>query len=85
MPYISQEFRKKPVVLTGPGDLSYAISQVIVKYLAGEGRKNFYHMNEVVGVLASLSGEFQRRVLHPYEDKAMARNGDVFNEIIEKL
>jgi hypothetical protein len=76
MPYIAPAFRKKPVVLAGPGDLSYAVSQLIVQYL--ENRKDFQHMNDAVGVLTTLSGEFQRRVMFPYEDKKIIKNGDVF-------
>jgi hypothetical protein len=76
MPYIAQPFRKSPVVVVTPGELSYAISQLLVQYM--EGHKDFQHMNDIVGVLTTLSGEFQRRIMFPYEDKKIILNGDVF-------
>jgi len=83
MPYIAPAFRRPPVLLVKPGDLSYAISQLLIEYV--KGKKDFERLNDVVGVLTTLKDEFSRRVLFPYEDKARERNGDVFDEIIDKV
>jgi hypothetical protein len=79
MPYINKHRRQEIdrfYCPETPGELSYAITKLIGVYLARTG-VDFDHLNAVVGVLATLSFEFQKRVLAPYEDAKRALNGDV--------
>ena len=46
-------------------------------YLKKRG-KSYTVLNEIVGVLEQVKDEFQRRVVHPYEDKKRMENGDVY-------
>jgi len=79
MPYIAPEFResakKDPV---GAGELNFKITTVILDYLASAGH-NYRIMNEIVGALEQVKDEFQRRVVHPYEDLKIKLNGDVYH------
>ena len=84
MPYIESEGR--PLIgdharrlgnhVFNPGELNNAITTTIVAYL-GSG-PHYRDFNEVIGVLECVKQELYRRMIAPYEDQAMARNGDVF-------
>lgn len=84
MPYIGQEQRavldEEPLRRVGttaasPGQLNYAISRIINSYwLHGE---SYTTANDIVGALENAKDEFQRRHLHPYENRKMEENGDL--------
>ena len=60
------------------GQLNYAITRMVWKYL-GEGRSLSYSaINEVIGVLEAVKLELYRRVAAGYEDTKKADNGDVY-------
>lgn len=59
------------------GDLAYEIALVCDEYLCEEGL-SFSSINEVVGALTCVRGEIERRILAPYEDRKLAKNGEVF-------
>jgi len=80
MPYIVGEDRfiaaETP---TGPGQLNFSITMLIDDYIQRHPDGLRYHvLNEVVGALECAKLELYRRVVAPYEDKAIAKNGDVF-------
>ena len=85
MLYINQARREtldKPihalsVRLVVPGDLNYALTRLLHKHLVWQGRLNYDKLNEVMGVLASVSQEFYRRVVAPYEDEKIKEHGDI--------
>jgi hypothetical protein len=87
MPYIAEDRRTK---LDGPvselitalrelgwneGDLNYSISRVIGA--AFEEEMRYHTAARVIGVLSNVATEFERRLVGPYEDTAIAKNGDV--------
>ena len=82
MPYISQEARHR---LNGgslpetAGELNYAITRAVDRYLVGRGRLSYANLNEVVGVLQCVQLELYRRVAAPYEDHKIAASGDVYD------
>lgn len=84
MPYISQRARGKfahiqghPVDIANSGELNYLLTLFINEYLHQHG-KHYATMNDVVGALDSTGKEFYRRVVAPYEDQAIERNGDMY-------
>lgn len=62
--------------LTSPGDLNYAIHELIAGYMAMNGQ-SYQTCNDVLGVLAAISHEYYRRLVAPYEDRKIEQNGDV--------
>jgi len=57
------------------GDLNYVISRLIGSAFQNETR---YHViARVRGVLKDVGDEFYRRLGGPYEDQAIAKNGDI--------
>jgi len=79
MPYIREEFRKiANTIPIDAGELNYKLTNVILDYLSRNGNK-YNVMNEIVGVLEQVKDEFQRRIIHPYEDKKINENGDVYS------
>ena len=83
MPYIDTE-SKAYVKSRGPtsaGELNYAITKLILKYLGEDF--NYQKINDIVGALEGAKSEFTRRVVGPYEDKKIKENGDVY-PVIEK-
>ena len=82
MPYIEPD-RRPPLdahivplahEILSPGELDYSIMRLVNHYATPHSFTNFA---TVVGVLILVTSEFVRRVVNPYEDKKMARNGDV--------
>lgn len=93
MPYINPENRydivkyKKgdtervyPVVeisdISNAGEFQYAVAHMIKNYIKRKGL-NYQNCNDIMGALAGAQMEFYRRVVGPYEDTCIERNGDV--------
>ena len=81
MPYIVKERRElldkhfdKPDT---EGELNYVITMSVRAYLRRKGM-SYATMNAIVGVLEQVKDEFQRIVIHPYEDGKSAENGEVY-------
>lgn len=87
MPYIAQDRRQQldPAIEElqerlhkmggNEGDLNYVVSRLIGSAFQNETR---YHMiARVSGVLRNVYSEFYRRLAVPYEDTAIAKNGDI--------
>lgn len=80
MPYIELGVRASlhsGRVATKPGELNYAMSQLIRSYIAMNG-KSYTTFNAIAGVLSCLSMEVYRRLTAKYEDEKMSEHGDVF-------
>lgn len=80
MPYLNEGVRssiRDGRVPDKPGELNYAMSQLIKGYIAERGL-SYTSINDVIGVLACLSMEFYRRLAAPYENTKISENGDVF-------
>lgn len=58
-----------------PGRLAYAIYRVCLNYLGRAARFSDFAL--VCGVLVCMVFELYRRRIAPYEDVAIAKNGDV--------
>lgn len=59
-----------------PGELNYVLTQEILDYL--DVGYTYADLNEVIGVLECVKLELYARLVRPYEDKAIKRNGDVY-------
>jgi len=91
MPYIPQKDRSQyesviEQIVSGlvkadendaKGHLNYIIFSVIKRYLQAKGMRYFRAQDFIGGVLTCCQMECYRRLLAPYEDNAMERNGDV--------
>jgi hypothetical protein len=75
-PYIPQDRRGR--LPETAGELSYAFTWVINQYL-GMHADSYQTFNDIIGALEGAKAEFIRRVVNPYEDEAMKRNGDVYD------
>ena len=81
MPYIKQERREAILAGAKPqdaGELNFAISVLVDKYLKDKGGIRYAHLNEVIGAIDCAKLELYRRVAAPYEDKKIEENGDVY-------
>lgn len=63
------------------GELNYIISNVIKEYIKAKG-KRYQAINDVVGALECAKLELYRRIASPYEDEAIQRNGDIYEDIL---
>jgi len=84
MPYIKPDRRK--AILAGakpqdPGELNFAITVLVDRYLEDKGEIRYAHLNEVIGVIDCAKLELYRRVAAPYEDRKITENGDVYRSI----
>lgn len=90
MPYIKGEQRRRldsePVGVVLPqvkGELTYVAFKAALNYLVGTGL-HYQDISDAIAALRDAAGELHRRVLIPYEDKVIQKNGDVIPpEILE--
>lgn len=59
------------------GVLNYCISRLLSKSLVKPSGWRYYLLNNAIGVLECVKQELYRRVIGPYEDKAIDKNGDI--------
>jgi hypothetical protein len=81
MPCIKPQRRE--AILAGakpqdPGELNFAITALVDRYLEDKGEVRYAPVNEVIGALDCAKLELYRRVAAPYEDQKIAENGDVY-------
>lgn len=88
MPYIDPSSRPRLdpdldglALPEGAGELNYAITRLVDRYLEASGDVRYAALNEAVGVLECVKLELYRRVAAPYEDEKAAQNGDVYRVI----
>lgn len=79
MPYIERMRRgvDRPLSV---GELTYVLTATIEQYRKDHGT-SFQTLAEIVGALEQTKDEFQRRVVHRYEDKKIIENGDVYEPV----
>jgi hypothetical protein len=81
MPYIKKERRDAIASGDAPqdaGELNFALTTIVDKYLQNKGNLRYAHINEVVGALECAKLELYRRVAAPYEDEKIKESGDVY-------
>jgi len=83
MPYIHLNERPKfdKVIeqlpdMTMAGELNYVIFSICLRFLRFNGVR-YTIFNAIIGVLGCVIQEFYRRMVGPYEDQAIERNGDL--------
>ena len=85
MPYIKQSERLDidfclsdiEECLNSTGELNYAITRLLLKYVERMGGPSYSVYNAANGTLGNVDKEFYRRYVAPYEDKKMLENGDL--------
>jgi hypothetical protein len=81
MPYISQEQRKAILAGADPsdaGELNYAITMIVDRFLRKKGGIRYAHVNEAIGAMECAKLELYRRIAVPYEDRKIQEAGDVY-------
>ena len=80
MPYIVGEDRFIATETPrNPGELNFAITRLLDDYIQQhKDGLRYSTLNEVFGAMECAKLELYRRVAAPYEDKAIAKNGDVY-------
>ena len=82
MPYITA--RRRQDILEGAGyeeigELVYVLTGECLEYFdTFAGEHQFATHNAIIGALECAKAEWYRRMIAPYEDKAIERNGDVY-------
>jgi hypothetical protein len=86
MPYIDQETRRELdtdincLIERSPrkkGVVNYIITRIVLGVLRPPNGWGYETLSNAISVLHDAETELRRRLLDPYEDKAIARNGDV--------
>lgn len=82
MPYIKKKLRynidRGYNFPTDVGELNYRLTTICDDYLRQQGR-NYANLNSVIGVLECAKLELYRRIVAPYEDTKIEKNGDVYD------
>jgi Domain of unknown function (DUF6899) len=82
MPYIKKERREAINTGDAPrdaGELNFALTMIVDRYLQDKGGLRYAHINEAVGALECAKLELYRRVAVPYEEQKMKESGDVYH------
>jgi hypothetical protein len=58
------------------GELNYIISSILLRIVKLKGER-YARYNDLVGVLECCKLEMYRRMIGPYEDTAIIKNGDI--------
>ncbi len=75
IPYILDRLRRRAYTKPeGPGELTYKLYRTSLEYEAA----SYSEHCQVVGSLVCTAMEYYRRKVAPYEDAAIALNGDVY-------
>ena len=87
MPYISQ--KRRDAILAGAdpndaGELNFAITILVDKFLRNKGGLRYAHINEVVGAMECAKLELYRRIAVPYEEQKIKESGDVYQSNIRE-
>lgn len=80
MPYIEEKRRKQirdGDTIDTAGELNFVFTEKIVEYLTDHGT-SYQTINDIIGVLENCKLELYRRVIAPYEDEKIKKNGDVY-------
>ena len=67
--------------LDSPAELNYLFTKIILVYLKKTDRTKkprYQDFNDVIGALECCKLELARRLIVPYENDAIDRNGDVY-------
>lgn len=59
-----------------PGRINYVLFSIVFRYLKRHGIR-YYVLNGIMGAIECCKQELYRRVIGPYENKAIEKNGDV--------
>jgi len=80
MPYIDPHRRDSVECgdVWSEGELNYAITMLVRKWIALKGGLSYANFNAAVGVLECAKLELYRRMVAPYEDEKARLNGDVY-------
>ncbi len=88
MPYIEKHKRatikNHTVKPDNAGELNYLLTTEVLDYIEehkGENGISYALLNEVTGVIESFKLEFYRRIVAPYEDEKIKKNGDVYDHV----
>ena len=84
MPYLRVNDRKRlsgainwnAMVPASAGELNYVVSLLAGEYVKRKGL-SYKTLSEVQAGIHGALVEFERRIVGPYEDSAIARNGDL--------
>jgi hypothetical protein len=79
MPYIRATDKARATTdPTTPGELNFALTKLVQRFLANHGPTNYTAINAAVGALECCKLELYRRLAVPYEDAKITENGDVY-------
>lgn len=63
--------------ISSVGELNYAITMLLLKYVERKGGPSYSLYNDVAGVLSCADKEFYRCYVVPYEEEKRLENGDL--------
>lgn len=64
-------------VTVGPGVANYVITKIVLGTMKPSGGWTYSTLSSALRVFRDAEAEMRRRLLDPYEDKAIERNGDI--------
>lgn len=59
------------------GVLNYAVTELVARTMKPKTGWRYFNLHRAYGVFFAAAAEFYRRLVAPYEDRAMRLNGDI--------
>ena len=85
MPYLKEEDKKRMLrewEPTTPGELNFLITTLALRYWANS-KQNYQAENDIMGAIHCAGLEYYRRHVSVYENAAIRRNGDLYEDYVE--
>lgn len=77
-PIIDGLVKRLRMIECRPGDCNYTVTRVVLEALRpGDGAWDYHTLSDAVRVLRDAATEIERRLLGPYEDTVILKNGDL--------
>lgn len=60
-----------------PGDCNYTVTRIVLEALRPGTGWSYHDLHDAVGLLRDAAAEIERRLMGPYEDTTILKNGDL--------
>jgi hypothetical protein len=93
MPYINPERRKAlwcesridlDNEIRTKGELNFRITELMIDYIVNQGL-SYTNISEAIAAANDAAEEMRRRILNPYEEKMIKKNGDCYQPLLQLL
>lgn len=76
-PFVDEVVDQLRLIDATKGDVNYVVTRIALEALRPLNTWSYHTLSAAVGALKDAAAEIERRLLGPYEDQAILKNGDM--------